>query len=64
MVKSLSISDLKIYKNLLLLNVRRESWKDKKDVFNLIKTKILRPRRYEYSKDEEVLVCYSNDEVK
>lgn len=65
MVKSLSISDSEDPTKIYCTNVRRNPEGQKRSVFNSDKTKILRPRLYEYFKDEEsISFCYSNDECK
>lgn len=65
MVKSLSISDSEDPTKIYCTNVRRNPEGQKRNVFNSDKTKILRPRLYEYFKDEEsISFCYSNDECK
>lgn len=65
MVKSLSISDSEDPTKIYCTNVRRNPERQKRSVFNSDKTKILRPRLYEYFKDEEsISFCYSNDECK
>lgn len=65
MVKSLSISDSEGPTKIYCTNVRRNPEGQKRSVFNSDKTKILRPRLYEYFKDEEsISFCYSNDECK
>ncbi|MCT2159769.1 DUF6037 family protein [Granulicatella adiacens] len=65
MVKSLSISDSEDPTKIYCTNVRRNPEGQKRSVFNSDKTKILRPRLYQYFKDEEsISFCYSNDECK
>ena len=65
MVKSLSISDSEDPTKIYCTNVRRNHEGQKRSVFNSDKTKILRPRLYEYFEDEEsISFCYSNDECK
>ena len=65
MVKSLSISDSEDPTKIYCTNVRRNPEGQKRSVFKSDKTKILRPRLYEYFKDEEsISFCYSNDECK
>ena len=65
MVKSLSLSDSEDPTKIYCTNVRRNPEGQKRSVFNSDKTKILRPRLYEYFKDEEsISFCYSNDESK
>lgn len=65
MAKSLSISDSEDPTKIYCTNVRRNPEGQKRSVFNSDKTKILRPRLYEYFKDEEsISFCYSNDECK
>ena len=65
MVKSLSISDSEDPTKIYCTNVRRNPEGQKRSVFNSDKTKILRPRLYEYFTDEEsISFCYSNDECK
>ena len=65
MVKSLSISDSEDPTKIYCTNVRRNPEGQKRSVFNSDKTKILRPRLYEYFKDEEsISFCYSNDECR
>ena len=65
MVKSLSLSDSEDPTKIYCTNVRRNPEGQKRSVFNSDKTKILRPRLYQYFKDEEsISFCYSNDESK
>lgn len=65
MVKSLSLSDSEDPTKIYCTNVRRNPEGQKRSVFNSDKTKILRPRLYQYFKDEEsISFCYSNDECK